>query len=545
MSRPSVAPSVLAELTAAVPARITKRLDASPRVADTWAWTAGARLTIAAGDETVTLPLDAVRRREDATCTCLLQPRCFHLLAVLAVLPLAGEKAGAQAAEVPSAAADTHEDAPPLSHAERASAEAATRIAAAILHDGLTQVSTLRMGELLRVAHACRRDGLFRLEAAALGVFEAARDLRGRSQNFHLAGAAAALAELLLVSARLADLGDRGERLSEWRGVGRRTYRARGALRLAGVACAPVVTRGYAGVVTYFTDGEQVFSAQEVVPGDEERALHAYDAQLRFGEVSLSHRDAARGGLLFANARVSDDGRLGAGKDVTCVATAGSPELVLGLFGAPLREELARAERSERPALLFLEGSVQGAVDQGARLELTSGGALPIALPIDDPRFPYRENLALLAEARARVHFVGRLPRDGAALEPVAVALDGARWLSLGYDRLARRDLPVIPGEEVARVEHAPATVLEPLRRRLLRFALAGTRSLPGAAQPEVEREARDLRAAMLPLGADTLRQLAVGGRGAEATARAWLALHVYLRTAEAALARARWGLPE
>lgn len=555
MTRPRLAPEVLADLVRAVPARVAKRLDASPLAAEAWVWTAAETVTIAAGDETVSLTGDVIRTLADASCTCLLQPRCFHLLAVLSVLPVEAPSAGGEArGEAPPAAVD--EGAPtPLSREARASAALAFDVGARLLSAGLSRASTLRMGELLRVVHACRRDALPRLESAALAVYESARDLRERDPDFRLEEAAARLAELLLVSSRLVE----GDASREWRGIGRRTYAERRALRLAGLGSEPVLSKGYAGVVTYFTDGESVFSAQELMPGDDDRAVHAYDAQLRFGETSLSHREAARGGLLFASAQVSADGRLGAGKSVVCVATTHDARLVARLFDAPLASQLARAGRGEAHGLVFLRGTFSGGagpdapslvVDRGApdADPDASAATLPLALPIDDLRFAFRENLARLAQAAAHVRLVARVTPNEAPLAPVAIGLDDGRWFSLGYDRLAARDLPPRGAETTrpatARAPKAPA--LDAVRRRVLRFALAGTESLPSAALPEVAREAARLRAALMGVGADTLTALALAPREAPAeVARAWLALQVYARVAETTLARARWGLDE
>ena len=554
MTRPSLAPEVLADLIRSVPARVAKRLDASPLAAEAWTWTDAETVTIAAGDETVSLARGAVRTLADASCTCLLQPRCFHLLAVLSVLPV----------EAPSPSDEARGDAPaaldgaptePLSAEARAAAAMAFDVGARLLSAGLSRASTLRMGELVRVVYACRRAGLPRLEAAALAVYEAARDLRERAPSFRLEEAAGRLAELLLVAGRLTE----GDASREWRGVARRTYAERRSLRLAGLGSEPVLSKGYAGVVTYFTDGESVFSAQEVMPGDDDRAVHAYDAQLRFGETSLSHREAARGGLLFASAQVSADGRLGAGKSVACVATAHDSRLVARLFDPPLPAQLARASRGEAHGLLFVRGTFAGGpgpdapclvVDRGAPHADPSASVvtLPLALPIDDLRFAFRENLARLAQAAARVHLVARVTPDEAPLAPVAVGLDDGRWFSLGYDRLSARDLPSEPPEAprpaVTRAPGAPA--LDAVRRRALRFALAGTESLPSAALPEITREAERLRAALMGVGADALTALALAPRDAPAdVARAWLALHVYWRVAETTLTRARWGLDE
>lgn len=557
MSRPKVAPALLAEVIRSAPARLTKRLDASPLAAEEWTWTFAETVSIAAGDETVSLPRGALRALSEASCTCLLQPRCFHLLAVLSVLPVEAAPSSDDAGGASPGPSDEGAAVPsPLSAAARASALSAFEVGTRVLTGGLSRVSTLRMGEVLRVVHACRRDGLPRLEAAALGVYEAARDLREKSPSFRLEEAAGRIAELLLVASRL--MGE--DATQEWRGVGRRAYAERRSLRLAGLGSLPVISKGYAGVVTYLTDGESVFSAQEVLPGDDERALHAYDAQLRFGETSLSHREAARGGLLFASAQLSADGRLGAGKSVVCVAAAHDASLVARLFETPLSSQLARADRGDSHGLVFVRGTLtraEGADASSLLLELERAPgaavedsplgsiALPLTLPIDDLRFAFRENLERLGRAGAHVRLVGQLTPDGAHVAPIALSLD-ERWFSLGYDRLVARDLP--EGEprasRAALRRAAPPAVLEPVRRRVLRFALAGAQSLPSAALPEVTREAERLRASLMNVGADTLTSLAHAPRASEGSvALAWLALHVYWRVAARTLARAQWGL--
>jgi len=533
-----VLPEVLSALTRAVPARAAKRLDANPRAADEWTWVFGESVTVTAGEETVTLSAAGVFRAEDAGCTCLLQPRCFHLLAVLSVLPLAEAEAPVEPK------ADTVETPPPasaiepLGASELATAGEAARVGADILADGLSRVSILRMGELLRVAHSSRREGLPRLESAALGVYESIRDLRDKSPDFRLPEAASRVAELLLVSHRLA-AGDGGP---AWRGIARREYHPAGSLRLSGLGCEPVAQRGYAGVVTYFTDGERIYSAQEVIPGDIDRAKDAYDAQLRFGETSLSHREAARGGLLFARAETSADGRLGAGRGVVCVSSARDDSLVERLFDDDPGEQLDRADRGERMGLVFLRGAVRGGAE-GAWLDL-GGSGVPLENPIDDSRFAYRENLEMLARGGARVKLVGRIAEPGGAAHPVALLVEGApepRWHCLGYDRLGRRELGASKAAPAPSHEaEVRADVLEPMRRRMLRLVLAGAASLPGAALPEVMLECARLREALLSTGADALEALALSSADRGARAGAWLAVYVYLRAVTGALSRAR-----
>ena len=560
-TRPTVAADVLAQLTRAVPPRVSKRLDARPRVADEWTWTLGTSVTVAAGEETVTLAREGVSRADQASCTCLLAPRCFHLLAVLTVLPVAegGAASTATSARTPENAAPPGEnesqnerpnETSPLTEADRALAGEAARLGGTLLFDGLASLSTIRLGELLRLVHACRGQALYRLEACALGVYEAARDLRAKSPDFRLADAASRIAELLLVAHRLGH----GDASPTWRGIARRTYAPRTGLRLTGIACEPVLRRGYAGVVTYLTDGRDVYSAQEVMPGDAERARDAYDAQLRFGETSLSHREAARGGLLFARAEVSPEGRLGAGREVACVATGADVSLLEPLFRESLAEQLARTDRSERQGLVFLAGTLRARAR--AFVLQSTDARVPLGIPIDEATFPYRENLERLARAEAKVALVARVVEGELEPRPVAVALlsnDGARgpWFSLGYDRLTRAHLETTGVGEAPQPEAVEGprdesvdllAALAPVQRRVLRYALAGRTSLPGAALPEVTREAARLREALFPIAADGLVALSTAHEG-EHAAEIWLALHVYLASASRSLVRSAWGV--
>lgn len=548
MSRPSVSPLVLSELTGSVPQRVAKKLDASPRAADAWSWSEeGGKTRVDTGAEIVELASGSLQKLEGASCTCLLAPRCFHLLAVLSVLPLAdaADAADVTGAAGTPAATDARGAPAACTPEERSVARDALRVSAALVTEGLSRVSTVRLGEILRVIHAARKQGLPRLESAAIAVLSSVRSLRDRSPDFRLEAASDALGELLLVSMKLSQ----DERAAPWIGVGRRAYRPARALRLAGIACEAVVSRGYAGVVTYFTDGARVYSSHEVSPGEDERAVHAYDAPLRFGEVSLSHRDACRSGLLFATATLSDDGRLGAGKDVIAAASPRDASMLNAFYIESLGSQLARADEGapgpgepRRQGLLFIEGEMGHGVihvERGA-----GAGALRLSLPIDHPRFAFRENLELLASVRARVRLVGRLSADEARIAPIAVYLS-SRLVNLAFDRLARADLPPpseAPPKSLQAAERVPP-LLEPLRRRLLRFALAGRSSLPGAALPEIAREGELLRRSLLGTGASALEALATASSGAPLeVARAWLGLLLYVRAAGRSLARTSWG---
>jgi hypothetical protein len=545
--RPSVAAELLAAFVAAAPSRVTRRLDAEPRVAESWAWSASeSDVVIDAGEVRVSLKRSVLVAEGDVACTCLLAPRCLHVLAVLGVLPIAElaatetttsestntsvSEASAKRPTSESASSNGSKDADRaalVDDDQRAVAERAWRVVGEVLRTGLSQTGTVRLGELLRVAHACRLAGAVRLESALLGVFEAARDLRERRVSFRATDACVRIAEALELAHRLR----RGEVSAL--GSARRSYAPVAGLRVAGLATAPIARRGYAGVVTYFTDGARIYSAQELVPGETSRARDAFEAPLRFGEISLTHREASRTGLLFARAEVSSDGRLGAGKGVACVAVARDEAFVDRLFAVPLEAQLATADRGDA-RLVCLEGVVARA-DAGFGLLRDGGGAITLRPAIDEPSFAGRDNLAKLADAGARARFVARLADDGAALEPIALCFVGERsWRSLDDERLAHVDVP--RGEPRAWTPPEVFDPLGPARRRAVRFALAGARSLPSAAHAELAREAAMARERLLPSAADALLTLA-----SARDETAWLALHVYLAAAERSLLRETW----
>ena len=85
--RPSIDAGLAAAVLGGAPARVTKRLDAAPAAAEDWTWTEApdGSWTIEAGGEQVTLqPVGgSITAAGQLTCTCLLSPRCFHLLATV------------------------------------------------------------------------------------------------------------------------------------------------------------------------------------------------------------------------------------------------------------------------------------------------------------------------------------------------------------------------------------------------------------------------------------------------------------------------------
>ena len=589
-ARPRARPTLLSAVTAIVPPRLTKKLDANPTAAATWTWTVrDAETTVVTdGGETVTLrhlppagPGAVVGALDDLRCTCLLSPRCFHLLAVVAALE-PDESAPSPAAPVPPAAdAPVPESAPAaLSPSQIAAARLAWRTGSEVLLAGAMATGAALQADLLRAAHEARAEGLHRLASATFRVVRSVRALRAEAPEFTLGGYTGELRDLLETARALGGDGAAPREVHRFLGAARRAYTAAGDLRLVGLATEPVVAgTGYAGVVTYLADTKgRVWTVSDVLPASPDRARAAYDGGARIGDVSVSHRRLAREGLFVRGATGSEDGRLGAGSGVRAVRAGPSTwddEAARGLWEAPLEAQLARAyralsgeERSGAGTLLFAAGVVRGADGDALVLEAAQPrGTQPLRLvaPSDHAELGYRDNLRKLGRAPGLpLRVMGRLlpdrPHTMAALAagPASAADDAsprlrlpAEWgdrVCLGLDKLQSAHLPGAASREaVVRLAEGPRVdPLIALQRRLQRMALAGARSIPPAAVPEVLREAASVERRLMPAGGALLRALAgaVESRADDRSAvlaRAWLAATTYERAARRDLERAAW----
>ncbi|WP_228973062.1 hypothetical protein [Streptomyces sp. DH12] len=497
---PAVAPAVTAELVAALPPRLRKRLDggvaklsARPVVRD------GDVVRIALDDDT-TLELHApggtVTTAEAVRCGCLLAPACLHRAAAASAAPVAdtavdtetGTGADTDPApeaeadqetedqdtertrpEGPTAAPDGHPspDAPAADgtpapdgeapHGSRATAgqgaaaEAVLGAAAAVLDTGTDGAGAVAQAELLRAAHAARLTGLPRTAATAVAVVNGLRAARSADPAYRLAELSGRLRDLLATAHRLPHA--TGAELTELRGTARRAYTPEGSLRLHGLFCEPVVTAsGYAGAVTWTADAEgRLYTVSDVAPGGPARAAGAADRAVRLGDTALTHRRLSREGLAVSGATVSADGRLGAGSGVRAVRARGAgwhEDPLDRLWAVPVAEQAARALAGERHGLLFLDLTVTGTVREAAGdclLADCGGVTVRLTAADDHPDLAYRENLRLLAEtAGTPLRAVARLvPASHARAGLLAVThpTDAGVRLDLGLDRLRRADL--------------------------------------------------------------------------------------------------------
>ncbi len=542
--RPPVDPALLTRLTGEAPKRLVRKLDKSPDLAEAWTWSEAGVLTDKG--ETVTFGLEGGVVR-DATCTCLLSPRCLHVLASLSLLPL-GEAGAPEAVEAEPVG-------PELSEAQSAAAQGAFTSAARVLDAGAAGSGAILQAEVLRAVHQCRAQGLHRAAAAGVRVVEGLRKLRVQSRDADAGVVARELAELLRSAHLVADGDPNGL------GVGRRKYSEISSLRLYGLCCEPVATEsGYAGVVTWLCDADgEVYSLNDVMPGDAERARTAYRGPVGLGEVRLSHAEVARAGLLVARGTASAEGRLGRGQGTRAAPASGvdweaSP--LLERFTEPAGEQVARALRAPR-RLLFLRGPVIGSAE-GA-LVMDCGVAircLPATLRV--PGADYALTL-LRRLVGHELMIVARLRPSEArtvtllAARPLAGAHLPEAWagqLHPGLDQVQATHLPGAPGPELLWMR--PADPLGPLRGRLERMAVGGRASLSFSEAPK--RDVATLDRRMMRGGAALLQALVEQAheaprdlRGArlpgasEPLARRWLQAMVYERAAREHLMQAAW----
>jgi hypothetical protein len=575
--KPLIAPAAAAALTAQIPSRLVKKLDADPTMADRWTWTQEGAVWLVTTDKAEVVRLDAVdgvvREAAAVKCTCLLQPKCLHVAAVIAGLaPAEDVAAPAPVATAGSAPAVVAE----VSTTATGAAEHAFRVVADVLATGAQASGAFAQGELLRAIHGCRTHGLHRLATSQTRILRSIRELRADVAGFSLGVLAADLREALSVAWAIGHAGDHAPALY---GTARRDYEPAGNLRLRGVFTEAVIARsGYAGAVTYLIDDKGTFYTRaDVAAGDGGRAAGAYDAPAGIGDAVLPHRELCRSGLFVSDATASADGRLGAGQKVRAVR-ASEPSrwdhpLLEARWKTPLPQQLAQLASHDaspdevRPAgwdLVFVEGAIVGIAAGGVAFH-AGDTLLALATAYDSRALPARDNLVVLGKAVGlRVRIIGRA-RLGAPrrLELLAIgpAADETRFAmpdawhgraNLHYDRISLAPL----GDTAIALAPAepPDDLLAPMRRRVERVVYGGLGTLPMHAMPEIDREAAGLGDRALRGGGELLREMAVvahdagramtGERRAvdrRAFARAWLRAALYEDAARRRLSVASW----
>lgn len=217
--RPTVAPQLIASLIDSAPDRVRRRLEQAPRAAATWTWReTPENWTVDTGGESVALPLGHVHGVEQLRCSCLLSPRCFHVLACLSSLVVAMGESPVDP-EIPTPGPEEESDSVAPEPSQSACARTMADAIGRLLYVGAAQAGLMVQSGLLRAVHQCRAEGLHRLGSLALRVVTGVNEVRGRVPDSDPVQLAEDVAEALECAHHLAN--DKAVE-SYWIGTARR-----------------------------------------------------------------------------------------------------------------------------------------------------------------------------------------------------------------------------------------------------------------------------------------------------------------------------------
>ena len=562
--RPTISPNVLAAILSAAPERLQKKLDREPRAADAWEWAeSNSGWTIKANEETVTIPAQTITDVAQVQCSCLLSPRCFHVLAVLNTIPIESGPSTDPAEEVPQASADITSEVAgqqnqpveklDLSPAQHGAIHLMFEAVAGVLSTGLRAAGSVQQSRLLRAIHECRSEGLFRLSAGGLRVMNSLRSLRDHQDGFSSAEAASDLHEVLETCLRLQR---QAEPVIQWIGIARRSFEPVQSLKLHALFCEPVLTRsGYSGVVTWLIgDDGWIGSVSDVQPGNAKRIPQAWQSGVTLAGLSISHRDLSQNCLLISRATRSVDGRLGGGESARAVVIDGQgwdAAPIVAKFSVPLAEQIRiaflRQGESDylAPAgtdLLFFTAMVIGYSEYDLIVKPTDSDIpLKLAIAIDDDSLSFRSSLQVLSRAPGlMIQCIGRIDfrapgrilllavapdamthssmANAPAVEngngaPSLVMSTSERVLSIGLSGLTRSHLSKAEPQPVllqtatsisSSIDHYD----DSLERWLRAIAVGGRHAIPHGLLTSVVQEAARLTSSLRPVSASLLRGL-------------------------------------
>ncbi len=432
---PTITAELLAAIMDAAPTRVRKRLDREPNAASNWQWSHTPQTwTIVVGDETVCLKsnlADQITQLTEVSCSCLLAPKCFHVLACVTLLEIASNDKDSSAQELVGAIVES--DVAPseeidITDAMRRAAVESLRAIDGVMVSGARASGLLVQSSLLRAAHQSRAEGLLQLSAALIRMVEGIQRLRRVDDHTDCealrrdAVAAINAANELLHAGTLtpANLG-----------YSRRPFSPVKLKRLYGVLAEPILTlSGYAGVVTHLLgDDGQLYQIVETRPGDANLIGQAYRGGIDLGRTTTSAQVISRSRIDVQNLTCSPDGRLGKGSRTRWAIepssyqesvgggerwTVSLADQVTSVFDCASEPDLLRHGGWD---LVCVRGKVLGANGSGVAFEPEAGQSrLTLGISIDDRSLPFRENLQMLARCpgleievlgRVRLHQAG------------------------------------------------------------------------------------------------------------------------------------------
>jgi hypothetical protein len=579
-SRPTVDPVVVATAIDGAPDRVRRRLDRTPDAAATWDWTCSQKgWTVQAGEEIVQLPTAHVAALDQVSCSCLLAPNCFHVMACLTGLEVsaAEDLPSETASEESVAESDGTESVLPDELQMRAADDLATSLRR-LLNVGITGAGVAVQSGLMRAVHQGRAAGLHRAAAVGLRVIEGTRQVRRR----------AAAADPLQLARDIADclettrqIGAGSSVAAYWVGTARRKQSPVRPKRLHGLLAEPILTRsGYAGVAVYFLgEDDRIYSVSDVRPGSVQLCRGAYRGGIDIGPIVEPAIKLARSQYLGSELTASHDGRMGRGKSIKIAAQGASDwnsPAIQQRFAADLADQWDRVYGQTslppdvRPAgwdFVFVRGSIVGAAGPELLLSLDRDKTvIRLAITNDSEQLCFRENLRMLSHAPGlSVKLIGRLDLEQPTrIEPLALmaadvssnenestekppSLDlpdeFAGRVNLGLDPIPRHSLinalakPVVFGGAVGA---AQVDWLAPLQRRWVAMMLGGTSSQHRTVTNTIAGEIASLNRAGFATAASLLDAMSRQDLGGNET---FLATAVYLRRCTSELAKAQANL--
>jgi hypothetical protein len=579
--RPTVSPEVIAAMIEATPERVRRRLDRTPNAAASWNWQASeAAWSVDTGGETVTLPHGHVMSVQQLICTCLLSPKCFHVLACLTHLEVAiVESLQAPPSEqVEQASANEGEEFVEPDEKQRHAAGDLVNSIAQLVRVGVANAGVVVQSSLLRAVHQCRADGLHRLAALGLRVITGVSEFRSRSPASDPAQLAEDIADILETSRHVQS---QKAIAGFWIGTARRKQMPVRPRNLHGLFAEPIITRsGFSGAAAYFLgEDERIYTASDVRPGDAQHAHDAYLGGIEIGSMIQPVKLLARGLYLGSELTASGDGRLGRGKGIKIVEQGQSSwqvEAIQKRFGRPLLDqwntvyEQADLLAEARPAgwdLVFLKGKVLGAAGPELLFDSNSD-AQPIRLAIenDSEALHYRENLRMLSHAPGlQLQVIARVNmQEPRIVSPLAVApLEGdtnkdqprleipesfAGRICLGFDEIQRHFLRNAQVSAVVlsaqSLQHEMANPLIALRRRWIAGMLSGLVSQRTSNTNMLKAETATLNRTGFTTGAALLDALSSATSDTDPSSiDTFLAVAIYLRKCSYELGRSRANL--
>ena len=568
MDKPRITAFQLASITDSVPSRLKRKLDKNPIAAKDWGWKCEAEsCTIHTGKERVTLtPIDQVLSREEQiTCSCLLSPRCFHILAVVSMLEVTLEEEKeifSEEAQEPNIESTTeehfesqtgsdstntpsHSSCLTMTKEQNLAGEMLWKAGAELLSGGARSAGSIKQAHLLRAIHEARAVGLYRLSNGGLRVIEALRQLRSHSDAFDRRQYLSDMTEAMMIAWQTSQ--NMGSLPIEQIGVARRKYLPIEGRKLAGLLTEPVLTNsGYSGVVTYLIDeAGEISSLNNIRPGTGTRIPAAWKTGVEMGNLSITHQELNRRSLLIQTGTRSADGRLGSGKKVKAVSTtsAGWNETAIqNAFQIPWKSQIERIfqwssqDALARPAswnFVFFPGRVLGYTGEWLIMSHTEANQmLQLKIPFEGKHVCWRDNLTMLARVPdLRIQVVGRLEwNEPGTLTPLAIGIPDETAsaeassagepsslrlpekfhskLNLGLEALKRNHFakaerkPVYCSDEMMDSE---SDGLDPLERIVLSVLMGGRHAIPSGRRSSVMQEARLLASQMQPTASELL----------------------------------------